>query len=58
MKIKCLMVGPLEVNCYIVVDGGEAAVIDPGGDAERIINEAESLGGEIKKIILKNAKSW
>lgn len=52
MKIKCLMVGPLEVNCYIVVDGGEAAVIDPGGDAERIINEAQSLGGEIKKIIL------
>ncbi|MBI5236952.1 MAG: MBL fold metallo-hydrolase [Deltaproteobacteria bacterium] len=34
-----LIVGPLEVNCYIVWDGhtGEAFIIDPGAEPERII---------------------
>lgn len=52
MEIKCLKVGSLEVNCYILISGNEAAVIDAGGDAERIIKEAQSGGAEIKKIIL------
>ena len=52
MEIKCLRVGSLEVNCYILISGNEAAVIDAGGDAERIIKEAQSGGAEIKKIIL------
>jgi len=36
-----LMVGPLQANCYIVgcKNTGEAVVIDPGGDASRIISE-------------------
>ena len=38
MKIIVMQVGMLSVNCYIVVsDSQNAAVIDPGGEAERIV---------------------
>lgn len=38
MRVESLVVGPLEANCYVVgcESSGLAAVIDPGGDAERI----------------------
>ncbi len=41
MKIVHLIVGPLQSNCYILVDEltGRAAVIDPGGDDEQITRE-------------------
>jgi len=48
--VHSLIVGPLQVNCHIVTDGDSpaAAIIDPGGDAELIIEkvEAESLKPE------------
>ncbi|MCS7240338.1 MAG: MBL fold metallo-hydrolase [Candidatus Bipolaricaulota bacterium] len=31
MEIKKFVVGPLFTNAYLLVDGGEAALIDPGG---------------------------
>lgn len=39
MKVKKLIVGPLEANCYILWDeeSKEAVVIDPGGEGERIL---------------------
>lgn len=52
MNIKCLRVGSLDVNCYIVESDGDITVIDPGGNAEKIIKEAQSLCGTITKIIL------
>jgi hydroxyacylglutathione hydrolase len=43
VRIKKLVVGPLQTNCYIVADSdGEAIIIDPGGDAERIEKTIES----------------
>ena len=41
MEIKTLQVGPLETNCYILKSGNDAVVIDPGGDAEIIIESIE-----------------
>lgn len=40
MKIHTVIVGPLETNCYIVEDekSKEAIVIDPGDEAEKILN--------------------
>lgn len=43
MKIKKIVAGELEVNCYLVWDGGEessneAILIDPGAEGERIID--------------------
>ena len=38
MQVACVVVGMLEVNCYLVwqEDSREALVIDPGDDVERI----------------------
>ncbi len=53
MIVKMLHVGPLQTNCYIVGCEGtkEGAIIDPGGDAKRILAEVERLGLEIKYVI-------
>ncbi|HKZ16765.1 MAG TPA: MBL fold metallo-hydrolase, partial [Geobacteraceae bacterium] len=39
MILETVIVGPLEVNCYILgcEKTGEAVVIDPGADTDRII---------------------
>ena len=41
MKVVPLIVGPLQSNCYILVDEatGQAGVIDPGDDADMIVRE-------------------
>jgi len=46
MRILCLEVGPLMANCYIVACGqtGRAMVIDPGGDADRILAAIREAG--------------
>jgi hydroxyacylglutathione hydrolase len=53
LLIKMLHVGPLQTNCYIVgcEDTKEGAIIDPGGDAKRILAEVERLGLKIKYVI-------
>jgi hydroxyacylglutathione hydrolase len=49
--IERLVVGPLATNCYILKSGQESAVVDPGGDAETIIDKASELGGTVKYVI-------
>lgn len=51
MKIKCLIVGELATNCYLLFSEKEAAVIDPGGEAEKILEEIKSSGAKLKYII-------
>jgi glyoxylase-like metal-dependent hydrolase (beta-lactamase superfamily II) len=53
MLIKTLMVGPLQVNCYIAAceKTRKAAVIDPGGDGERILKVIEGAGLHLEMII-------
>ena len=53
MIIKTLAVGPILTNCYIVGDerSKEGAIIDPGGDAQRILDEVRRLGLTIKYVI-------
>lgn len=50
MQIKILQVGPIETNCYIVFQGNEAIVIDPGDEVEKILKELGDL--QLKSIIL------
>ena len=47
MRVQALNVGPLQACCYIVApdEGTDAAVIDPGGDAELIL--AKLRAGEL-----------
>ncbi len=53
MIIKQLIVGNMEVCCYIVgcSKTGKGAVIDPGGDVDRILAAVEEMGLDIEYII-------
>ncbi|WP_350344446.1 MBL fold metallo-hydrolase [Proteinivorax tanatarense] len=51
MKVEQVVVEPLSTNCYIVYDGRKGVVIDPGGNAQKIIKIINSLGIELKYII-------
>lgn len=52
MEYKKLTVGDFGVNCYIVYENGAGVVLDPGGDAESIINAIDSMGITLKGILL------
>jgi glyoxylase-like metal-dependent hydrolase (beta-lactamase superfamily II) len=52
-KVQIVPVTPFQQNCSIVrARTGEAAVIDPGGEVDRIMAAAEAMGADIKKIWL------
>ncbi|MGV8145647.1 MAG: MBL fold metallo-hydrolase [Alkaliphilus sp.] len=57
MILKKMEVGVYSANCYIVGDeqSKEAIIIDPGGDAERIIKFVNSNKLIIKYIVLTHA---
>jgi hydroxyacylglutathione hydrolase len=57
MFIKCLKVGQMETNCYILCDKVEnrAAVIDPGYDAARIAGALEDTQCFPEYMILTHA---
>ncbi len=53
MKVVHLIVGPLQSNCYILVDEltGRGVVIDPGGDAEQIARALAIQGVELVAVL-------
>lgn len=55
--LKTFPVGPFQCNCSIIADpsSGEAIVIDPGDEAERILTEISSLGFGVKYLIHTHA---
>lgn len=57
MIIKKLIVGPLQENCYIVGDEDtkEAIVIDPGDEADRILDAAKDSALKIGSVVLTHA---
>ncbi len=52
MNVKTLTLGLMGVNCYVLTDSGEAAVIDPGAECEKIIEYLDECGCTLKKILL------
>ncbi len=54
MVLKKLIVGPIESNCYLIGSEttGEGMIIDPGDEADRILNSVKELGLGIKYIVL------
>lgn len=54
MEIKTILAGNYEENCYILIDENtkDCAVIDPGGNSERLIYEIEKAKGNVKFILL------
>ena len=53
-KIKCVVVGMLEGNCYVVKcgQGGQGVVIDPGDEADLIAEAIEAAGMEPEVVLL------
>ncbi len=52
MNIECFVVGELQENCYLLTDGGEAVLIDPGAESERLFEAVEKSGCTLEKILL------
>lgn len=55
IEVKCLVVGDLTTNCYIVASKKESLVIDPGGEGERILEEIASMKTKVKLILNTHA---
>ncbi|MEZ5502547.1 MAG: MBL fold metallo-hydrolase [Halioglobus sp.] len=59
MSIQCSIVPvtPYQQNCSIIKceDSGRAALVDPGGDVERILEAVTALHASVEKIILTHA---
>ena len=53
MIIKTVVIGPLQVNCYIIADEAskKAVVIDPGDEPERIMDVINEGGLKVEYII-------
>lgn len=53
MKIEAIVVGPLQVNCYLLIceETGKAAVIDPGADAALILQAVAAADCDVVMIV-------
>lgn len=52
MKIINLYPGSWGSNCYLLISGTHAAVVDPSANAETILNRARQEGAELEYILL------
>lgn len=55
MDIKTMPVGIIGANCYVLSKGEDALIIDPGGDAEQIIQYIEANNLRPLAILLTHA---
>lgn len=55
MQIKGMPLGPIGTNCYIVYDNGNALLIDPGAEADKIKAFLEREGLQVQAILLTHA---
>ena len=53
MIIKAVEAGPIQANCYILMDEEtkEIVIMDPGGEAEMLSEEIDNFKGNVKFII-------
>ena len=57
MLLSTVVVSEFMTNCFIVADDSthEAIVIDPGGEAHRIIQEIEKMDVRVKAVVNTHA---
>jgi glyoxylase-like metal-dependent hydrolase (beta-lactamase superfamily II) len=53
MKIETIIVGPLQVNCYVIYDEKtlEAIIVDPGDEPEKILKFIRHTGISVAAIV-------
>lgn len=54
MKVRCIAVGPLQVNCYLAAceRTGDAVAIDPGDEAPLIVEAIDRGGFTLRHVLL------
>lgn len=54
LKLAIVPVTPFEQNCSILIcdQTNEAAIVDPGGDLDRILETVKELGVDVKSILI------
>jgi len=55
MHIKTMPLGPLQTNCYIIYKNKEALIIDPGEEAEKVVQFIDDNALTPKAIMLTHA---
>ena len=55
MEIKTLIVGSISTNCFLIFSEQEVAIIDPGGNPGKILQEIKKSGNILKYIILTHS---
>lgn len=57
MKVHSFTVGPLQENCYLIIDEStsQAVLVDPGDEAERLAEAVQASGAELTAIWLTHA---
>ena len=57
MQVKVIPVTPFEQNCSLLIcpETNKAAIVDPGGDVDKILNQVNQQGVEVEKILLTHA---
>jgi hydroxyacylglutathione hydrolase len=55
LKIRSVVVGILKTNCYLLYGEEEMIVVDPGGEAEKIMEAINEIGINPKHIINTHA---
>ena len=51
MEVHTFSLGPLETNCYLVVNGSEALAVDPGGDPAQVVTFLKQKGLRLAAIL-------
>lgn len=52
LEVLCIVNGPLQENCYVVHNGIDALIIDPGSEEKRILTEVNSRNLSVKGILV------
>lgn len=55
LHLRVEAVGPLRANAVLVVAGDDAVLIDPGGEAERLLDMISASGARLREIWLTHA---
>ncbi len=52
MKLIHILTSPLDTNTYVVINGGEAFVVDPGDGADEIMRLIRAEGAKLTAVLL------
>ncbi|WP_304415674.1 MBL fold metallo-hydrolase, partial [Faecalibaculum rodentium] len=55
MKVICIPLGPVQANCYVIIQDGKALLIDPGDRFEDLKHILERNHATLEAVLLTHA---